>query len=42
LVFVGGLIVIGSFLPLIDALMVFGDERRTIRDHLAGTKVIVA
>jgi uncharacterized RDD family membrane protein YckC len=42
LVFVGGLFVIGSVLPLVDALMIFGDERRCLRDHLAGTKVIVA
>jgi uncharacterized RDD family membrane protein YckC len=27
---------------LVDALMIFGDERRCLHDHIAGTKVIVA
>jgi uncharacterized RDD family membrane protein YckC len=38
-----------SFLPfvnylvwLIDALMIFGDERRCLHDHIAGTRVVVA
>jgi uncharacterized RDD family membrane protein YckC len=39
---VGSLLVIGSVLPLIDALMIFADDRRCLRDHLAGTKVVVA
>lgn len=42
LVFVGTLLFIGSILPLIDALMIFSDERRCLHDHLAGTKVVVA
>jgi uncharacterized RDD family membrane protein YckC len=39
---VGSLIMIGGLLPLVDALMIFGDERRCLHDHLASTKVIVA
>jgi uncharacterized RDD family membrane protein YckC len=31
-----------GFLPLIDALLIFGDERRCLHDHIASTKVIVA
>jgi uncharacterized RDD family membrane protein YckC len=27
---------------LIDALMIFGDERRCLHDHIAGTKVVIA
>lgn len=27
---------------LIDALLIFGDERRCLHDHIAGTKVVVA
>ena len=42
LVVFGSVIVIGSVLPLVDALMIFGDERRCLRDHLAGTKVVQA
>ncbi|MFO7565134.1 MAG: RDD family protein [Enhygromyxa sp.] len=42
LTLVGSLLVLGSVLPLVDALMIFGDERRCLHDHLAGTKVIVA
>jgi uncharacterized RDD family membrane protein YckC len=40
--FVGGLLVVGAILPLVDALMIFGDQRRCLHDHLAGTKVVVA
>ncbi|MCA9686222.1 MAG: RDD family protein [Myxococcales bacterium] len=34
-----------SFIPLVglvDALLIFGDERRCLHDHLAGTKVVIA
>jgi uncharacterized RDD family membrane protein YckC len=37
---VGSLLVLGSFLPLIDALLIFGDDRRCLHDHIAGTKVV--
>jgi uncharacterized RDD family membrane protein YckC len=40
LVVVGSVLVIGAILPLVDALMIFGDEHRCLRDHLAGTKVV--
>jgi hypothetical protein len=42
LVFAGTLLFFGSILPLVDALMIFGDQRRCLHDHLAGTKVVVA
>lgn len=42
LTIVGIALVIGSVLPLVDALMIFGEDRRCLRDHLAGTKVVVA
>lgn len=32
----------GSCVSLVDALMIFGDERRCLHDLIAGTKVIVA
>jgi uncharacterized RDD family membrane protein YckC len=38
----GSMLVLGSFLPLIDVLLIFGDERRCLHDHIAGTKVIAA
>lgn len=38
----GALIVLGWLLPLVDALMIFGDDRRCLHDHLAGTKVVVS
>jgi uncharacterized RDD family membrane protein YckC len=31
---------VGSFIGLADALFVFRNDRRTIHDHIAGTKVI--
>ncbi|MFV8752136.1 RDD family protein [Nannocystaceae bacterium ST9] len=31
-----------SILGLVDALLIFGDDRRCLHDHLAGTKVVVA
>jgi uncharacterized RDD family membrane protein YckC len=31
-----------SPIGLIDALMIFGEERRCLHDHIAGTKVIIA
>jgi len=33
---------IGNIIALVDPLMIFGDERRCLHDHIAGTKVIVA
>ncbi len=32
--------VVGSFLSLVDALFIFGAERRCLHDQLAGTKVV--
>lgn len=37
--FIGALF---SPVALVDALLIFGDERRCLHDHLAGTKVVVA
>jgi uncharacterized RDD family membrane protein YckC len=37
--FAAGLI---PFVGLVDVLLIFGDERRCLHDHLAGTKVVVA
>lgn len=42
LTLVGSFVFLGSLLPLVDALMIFGDDRRCLHDQLAGTKVIVA
>lgn len=33
---------VGGVLALADILMIFGSERRTVHDHLAGTRVIEA
>lgn len=33
---------LGSLVSLIDALAIFGESRRCIHDHVAGTRVIVA
>ncbi|HEX9732584.1 MAG TPA: RDD family protein [Thermoanaerobaculia bacterium] len=33
---------LGSFFGLLDALFIFGDERRCIHDHFADTKVVLA
>lgn len=33
---------IGGIVGLVDALMIFGAERRCLHDHIAGTRVIVA
>jgi len=33
---------IGSVVALVDALMIFGDERRCLHDQIAGTKVVLA
>lgn len=38
----GAIPYIGSFVGLIDALMIFGAEQRCLHDQIAGTKVIVA
>lgn len=32
--------VVGSFLPLIDALFIFGSSKRCLHDYIAGTKVV--
>lgn len=32
--------VVGSFLPLIDDLFIFGESKRCIHDYIAGTKVV--
>src|SRR5262249_29420115 len=37
----GFLPVIGGFVGLIDAVMIFGEERRCLHDMIAGTKVIM-
>lgn len=34
--------VLGPIVGLVDALMIFGEERRCLHDHIAGTRVIVA
>ncbi len=33
---------LGALLSFINVLMIFGDERRCLHDHIAGTRVIVA
>lgn len=33
---------VGFIVALVDPLMIFGDERRCLHDHIASTKVIVA
>lgn len=38
----GAIPYVGSCVGLVDALMIFGDERRCLHDLIAGTKVIVA
>ena len=37
-----GLRTLGRLVHLVDALMIFGEERRCLHDHIAGTRVIVA
>ncbi len=32
--------VVGGWLSIIDVLTIFGDEKRCVHDHLAGTKVV--
>jgi uncharacterized RDD family membrane protein YckC len=39
---VGLVPVVGSFLPIIDVLFIFGADQRCIHDHIAGTKVVQA
>lgn len=31
---------VGSVIGLVDSLMIFGDQRRCLHDHIAGTKVV--
>lgn len=38
----GSIPFIGSFIGLLDALFIFGEERRCIHDHFADTMVVVA
>ncbi|MFS8069935.1 MAG: RDD family protein [Byssovorax sp.] len=33
---------IGTMIGLADAVMIFGDQRRCMHDHIAGTKVVLA
>ncbi|HEY0132593.1 MAG TPA: RDD family protein [Nannocystis sp.] len=33
---------LGTVVGLVNALMIFGEERRCLHDHIAGTRVIVA
>lgn len=40
--FIGAIPFVGGLVQLIDPLLIFGDERRCLHDHIAGTKVIVA
>ncbi len=39
---VGLIPILGQFLPLIDVLFIFGEDRRCVHDMIAGTKVIKA
>ena len=39
---IGAVPYVGSIFSLVDALYIFGDERRCLHDRIAGTKVIVA
>jgi uncharacterized RDD family membrane protein YckC len=39
---VGAIPFIGSILVLVDALMIFGDDRRTVHDRMADTVVVTA
>nr|WP_255216402.1 RDD family protein [Pseudenhygromyxa sp. WMMC2535] len=32
----------GGIIGLVDVLMIFGDERRCLHDHIASTKVVIA
>jgi uncharacterized RDD family membrane protein YckC len=38
---IGAVPIVGSFFPLVDALFIFGEQRRCIHDYLADTKVVV-
>ena len=39
---IGNIPVIGGLVALVNPLMIFGEERRCLHDHIAGTRVIVA
>lgn len=39
---VGQIKVVGSFAGLVNALFIFGEERRCLHDYLAGTRVVEA
>ena len=39
---IGAIPFVGGLIQLVDPLLIFGDERRCLHDHIAGTKVIVA
>lgn len=38
----GAIPFIGWIISIVDPLMIFGEERRCLHDHIAGTRVIVA
>ena len=38
----GGIPFVGWIVGIVDPLMIFGEERRCLHDHIAGTRVIVA
>jgi hypothetical protein len=33
---------VGRWMPLIEILFIFGEERRCVHDLIAGTKVVIA
>jgi uncharacterized RDD family membrane protein YckC len=39
---IGNIPLVGGIASIVNILMIFGDERRCLHDHLAGTRVIVA
>jgi uncharacterized RDD family membrane protein YckC len=39
---IGNIPLVGGLIALINPLMIFGEERRCLHDHIAGTRVIVA
>jgi uncharacterized RDD family membrane protein YckC len=34
--------ILGTIIGLVNPLMIFGEERRCLHDHIAGTRVVVA
>lgn len=39
--FIAGIPYVGWLFPFVDALFIFGEERRCIHDHMAGSKVVI-